>query len=754
MKEKKSISRKDLIRISIVLLVLVLAITLTLVLGLSGKSRKPKDPSVDDPTTDPIESIENAYRSPSSVSVDKAGNIYVSDATANAVTKLDAAGKEIAVRQMNGSVQRVLATGDDVYALVGELAGELVVLDTNLTVKSSIEVGHTPNDIVIKGKVAYVANRFDNSVSVVDLATGKVTATVDVGREPVAMALAGNDLYIANHLSSTASSEDIVASTVTVLDTAKNTVKKTITLTDGTTGVRGLAVSPDGSTVFVTHLVARYTYPTTQLDRGWINSNAFSVIDTKTYDSFAILLDELEVGAANPWDIAVNEDGNMLYVSLSGTQEIMTVNINNLLQYIDTQIEAGRTIIDGKKDIVNYINFLSSLSGTPNRQTRYTLSGNGARDIELVGDKLYVAQYFTSTIDVLDFADKRNVTSSTITVGKQLEDTSERLGEMVWFDARFCYQQWESCASCHPDARTDALNWDNLNDGLGNPKNTKSMLFSHRTPPVMITGARADAETAVRKGMLYIQFNVLEEDMLVAIDDYLRSLLPIDSPYLNRDGTLSEAALRGKKLFASAGCAECHPAPLYTDLSFHKSPYLGTDGTWENREFVTPTLVEAWRSYPWIYNGGVTSMEDIIRKFAPTLKDNEISDLAEFVLSIGIVDEDYGVEQVFGTDKDGNTLTCKLKPGATLETVTVRCQTKTNTAAATVTITLYDADKKAVTSYKQEIGKLSYRQLSKIELSDFKIPSDIKKGSYLEIAITAEDGSALATVYRLNCEVE
>ena len=764
MKEKNFINRQGVVRVLTVLLVLVLALSLTFVFAACGKKKKPNaGNSPESGATDPGETtgkpsvtpVKDAYRSPSSVSVDKSGNMYVSDATANVVTKLNASGKEIASRQLNGSVQRVLATDDGVYALVGGLAGEFVVMDANLNIKNTVEVGHTPNDIVIKGKVAYVANRFDDSVSVIDLAGGKVTATVEVGREPVALTLAGNDLYVANHLSSMASSDDVVASTVTVVDTAKNTVKKTITLTDGTTGVRGITASPDGKTVFVTHLVARYTYPTTQLDRGWINSNAFSVIDTQTFESYAILLDEMETGASNPWDIAVSDDGNTLYVSLSGTQEIMTVNMNNLLSFIDTQVESGKTIVNGKDDIVNHINFLSVLTGAQNRQTRYALSGNGARDIELVGNKLYVAQYFTGTVDVLDFSDKKNVTTMTASVGKQLEETSERIGEMIWYDARFCYQKWESCASCHPDARADALNWDNINDGLGNPKNTKSMLFSHRTPPVMITGARADAETAVRKGMLFIQFNVLEEEMMAAIDDYLRSLLPVESPYLNRDGTLTEAAERGKLLFESAGCAECHPAPLYTDLAFHTSPYLGSDGTWENRDFVTPTLVEAWRSYPWTYNGGVVSMEDIIRKFAPTLKDNEVADLAEFVLSIGIVDEDFGVEQTFASDKEGNTLICKLTPGATLNTVTVRCQTKADKAVnATVTITLYGADKKEIKTVKKETGALSYGQLSKITLEGFEIPSTVQKGSYLEITITAADGSSLATAYRLNCEVK
>ncbi len=739
-----------LIRLSIVAVVLVVAITLSLVLILTYSGKKPNsDPKP--PKDEPVN--VNTYRSPSSLSVDNAGNVYVSDATANVVTKLGADGKELGIVGLKGSVQKVLADGDSVYALVGELAGELVVMDSKLTIKKTIEVGHTPSDIVVKDKVAYVANRFDNTVSVVDLGSGKVTATVDAGREPIALTLAGNNLYIANHLSSAASNADVVAATVTVMDTAKNTVKKTIELTDGATGVRGIAASPDGKYVFVTHLVARYAYPTTQLDRGWINSNGFSVIETKTNESYAILLDEVELGASNPWDIAISDDGKTLYVSLSGTHEIMTVNLNNMFDYIDSKIGTANSPVKDKADIVNHINFLSALSGMQNRQKRFAVSGNGARDIELVGDTLYVAQYFTGTVDVMSFGSKNEVTTKTLTIGKQPEQSTERQGEMIWYDARFCYQQWESCASCHPDARADSLNWDNLNDGLGNPKNTKSMLFSHRTPPVMITGARTDAELAAEKGMMFIQFNTMSKEMLAMIDDYLRSLLPVQSPYLNRDGSLTEAAQRGKKLFESAGCASCHPAPLYTDLAFHKSPYLGEDETWENRDFVTPTLVEVWRSYPWIYYGGVTSMEDIIRKFAPSLKDNEVADLAEFVLSIGITDEKMGVEQVFGTDKDGNKLTCKVKPGATLNTITVRNQTTGKAQAATVTVTLYDADKKALVTNKLETGNLAYRQLAKLQLTDFKVPDTITKGSYLEITITAADGSALATVYRLNCEV-
>jgi len=118
---------------------------------------------------------------------------------------------------------------------------------------------------------------------------------------------------------------------------------------------------------------------------------------------------------------------------------------------------------------------------------------------------------------------------------------------LLFNDARICFQNWQSCASCHPDGRADGLNWDLLNDGTGNPKQTKSLLFSHKTPPSMITGIRSNAETAVRAGLRHILFSEQPEETAAAMDTYLRSLKPVPSPYL-RNGKLSEAAKRGKKL--------------------------------------------------------------------------------------------------------------------------------------------------------------------------------------------------------------
>ena len=111
----------------------------------------------------------------------------------------------------------------------------------------------------------------------------------------------------------------------------------------------------------------------------------------------------------------------------------------------------------------------------------------------------------------------------------------------------------------------------------------------------MITGIRSSAEEAVRSGMKYILFATVHEEKASAIDSYLRSLKPVPSPYLKK-GKLTSYARRGRKLFKSAGCAACHPAPLFTDM---KKYSVGTGtGKEDETNFDTPTLVEVWRTAP------------------------------------------------------------------------------------------------------------------------------------------------------------
>ena len=187
----------------------------------------------------------------------------------------------------------------------------------------------------------------------------------------------------------------------------------------------------------------------------------------------------------------------------------------------------------------------------------------------------------------------------------------------------------------------DALNWDLMNDGMGNPKNNRSMLLSHRTPPSMWEGVRPTAESAVRSGITHIQFAVRPEADAVAIDEYLKALQPVPSPHLV-NGRLSESAERGKALFMSerVGCGVCHPEPLYTDLMMHD---VESKGQYDRRaDFDTPSLVECWRTAPYLHDGHYLTVKELLKQgrhghtqgAVEKLTEQELNDLVEFVLSL------------------------------------------------------------------------------------------------------------------------
>jgi cytochrome c peroxidase len=275
-------------------------------------------------------------------------------------------------------------------------------------------------------------------------------------------------------------------------------------------------------------------------------------------------------------------------------------------------------------------------------RTRIKLSPGdlGPRAVVMVGDTVYTANYFSDTLSALDLKAAKPQAVS-IALGPQPKLDPVRQGEFYFNDATLCQQGWQSCASCHPnDARVDGLNWDLLNDGIGNPKNTRSLLLAHQTPPVMALGVRTNAEAAVRAGLQFILFTDQPESVAAGIDDYLKSLQPVPSPRLIK-GRLSPSAKRGQKLFTRAGCADCHGPGSYTELQPHD---VGTRAGYDrpSDKFFTPTLIEVWRTAPCLHNGSAATLRDVLTTGNASgqhgdvsgLSSQAIDDLCEYVLSL------------------------------------------------------------------------------------------------------------------------
>jgi mono/diheme cytochrome c family protein len=376
-----------------------------------------------------------------------------------------------------------------------------------------------------------------------------------------------------------------------------------------------------------------------------MNANAITIIGLSAMEVLnTVLLDDLNQGAANPWAVAWSGDGSRLIITHAGTHEISVIDFPALMAKLEGLPESLRVPVSGdygfaarvKADVPNDLTFLVGL------RKRIPLSeeDRGPRAVAMVGATAYVANYFSDTLSVVNVAAAAPLATS-IALGPRVEATVARKGEFYFHDATICFQHWQSCSSCHPgDGRTDALNWDLPNDGIGNPKNAKSLLLAYKTGPVMSLGVRATAEIAVRAGLENVLFAKHSEEVAAAIDEYLKSLKPVPSPSLV-DGQLSKAALRGKSIFQDAGCADCHPAGLFTD--FH--PYdVGTLGPFDHPgdRFMTPTLVELWRTAPYLHDGSAATIRDVLTTRnlhdqhgrTSGLTKTQIEDLCEYLHSL------------------------------------------------------------------------------------------------------------------------
>ena len=125
---------------------------------------------------------------------------------------------------------------------------------------------------------------------------------------------------------------------------------------------------------------------------------------------------------------------------------------------------------------------------------------------------------------------------------------------------------------------------------------------------------------------------ISQEDLGRALATYLRTIRSGDSPYdrfaAGEPTALSEGQQAGLRLFrGKARCIICHSEPTFTDEQFQNTgvawrPEAGTyqdDGRFavsgrerERGNFKTPTLREVARTAPYMHDGSLATLDDVI----------------------------------------------------------------------------------------------------------------------------------------------
>ena len=228
------------------------------------------------------------------------------------------------------------------------VAQEAVTLPADQVV-ATIPVGSAPYDIAISpdSSVVYVANYLSNTVSVIDAKTNTVRFTVSVGRLPISLGLTpdGSKLYVHN----------IYDGTVSHVETASNTVSDTFAVAGGF----GLAVSRDGTQLYVT------------------SNQGVSIFDTAT-DKAAGTVASYPVSYVPEW-IAFTPDGTSAYV----------LNFDSVTMVLTATKTVGKKFIS-----INTQQQTSGMALCPQRQKLYVTDFSSVRIISLTDNQ------FTSAITV------------------------------------------------------------------------------------------------------------------------------------------------------------------------------------------------------------------------------------------------------------------------------------------------------------------------------------------------------------------
>jgi YVTN family beta-propeller protein len=541
------------------------------------------------------------YRSPQFICLSPNGaRAYVTNYTANLVSVIDVRERRVLteIPVSNRPTQAKFSPDGRFLYVSCTWAEKIDVIDVaqNQVVRS-LAAGFEPAGLAVSpdGKRLFVTNVVSSSASIIDIESGRTIAETPVGSQPRFAALTADTtrLLVSNGLSPW----------VSVLDA--NDGREVARYDMGRASMlREIVCSNDGHWAFLTNLVSHNEVPTVQMERGWINSNGFSILDlTQPNRRVTLLLDQLLAGATNPSGIALSSDAKRLYVSLAGIHEIAIVDVPAALALAaapQTAVEIQRL----EEDV--------EVLQREKIARRYSTGGLGPRSLALseATNEVLVANFFSDNVTVLDAT--TGALKATIPLGPVQEMTEWRKGELMANDGRITYQSWISCTSCHQeDTSSDGLNWDLANDGLGNPKNNKSLQDAHDTPPAMWSGVRADLADGVGAGERFQGF-VPMAHVQGPITEYLTHPDRAPSPYRNGDPLAIE---RGKKLFTVAGCDVCHPAPTYSDCKFHDLGF-GTTNDFRNR-FDTPSIRSCYRTAPYLHDGRAPTLESLFLEYNP-----------------------------------------------------------------------------------------------------------------------------------------
>jgi YVTN family beta-propeller protein len=533
----------------------------------------------------------------------RSGTLSVVDLANKAVVREMAFGKQLSDLQPVGANNSFVATDQSTHELI-----LLRTEGTEVSVTERVAVSPYPVSIAVThdGQRCIVASLWSRRLTFIDLPTSenehaRVTRSLDMPFAPRCQLLVKDDskLLVA----------DSFGGQLAIVDVGTGELLHVRQFPGH--NIRGMATNTDGTMLVVAHQMLNELAHTVRNDvhwgllmsndLRWLKLDAVLEHNADMYDGAHMHpLGHAGSATGDPAGLVMSSKGNVV-VSLGGVGEIA---------------------IGREQD------FSLNRMGVGRRPT--------AVIVDREGELAYVANTFADSISIVSLENQEVI--ETISLGPQAELSLADRGELLFFDARLSHDSWMSCNSCHTDGHTNGLLNDNFSDAsFGAPKRVMSLLGRANTAPFAWNASAATFEDQIRKSIS----NTMQSDdpptdkQLTALAAFVETLPPPPSIDEARGVQDAKAVARGRELFGSLNCVQCHKPPHFTTPETYD---VGLDDKLGKRRFNPPTLRGVGQRGPYFHDNRAASLEEVFREhnhqLNRELSADALKDLLTFLRSL------------------------------------------------------------------------------------------------------------------------
>jgi YVTN family beta-propeller protein len=557
--------------------------------------------------------------------VESAGgtHLYVANRDSGSLSVIDLSSNEVCAEVPVGKrLVDLQALGADRLLAVDEAAHEVVLLKCNcaaVEVSERLAVSPYPVSICLAGdgRQATIASLWSRRLTFVGIAdtAGQASPAGRKSPEPALNVLAVLDLPFAPRAQLLLPGRDrlLVADAfggrlILVEPSSRKAVGERAFPGHN---VRGIGISPDGQMLMVAHQMLNELAHSIRNDIHWglLMSNDLRWLKVDSvlaggkelyHGAHMHPLGEAGKGGGDPGSLDVSEEG-IVCVAISGVNQIAIGREGDFSMY---RLAVGK------------------------RPTAVRLSRDGRT--------AFVANTFDDSISIVDI-EQRKVTA-TLSLGPHPDLTVAQQGELLFHDARLSHDGWMSCQSCHSEGHANGQMNDNFSDrSFGAPKRVLSLLGVKDTLPLAWSGKVTTLERQIHNSVenTMQREETLPREQVDALAAYMKTL-ELPPPLGVLRGNLDpEAVERGRVVFESRDCANCHAPPTYTSTETYDVGLKDSQGV---SEFNPPSLRGVSHRGPFFHDNSAETLEDVFQKSrhpsAAEYSADEVRDLAEFLRSL------------------------------------------------------------------------------------------------------------------------